>query len=374
MTSVFLSYSSRDRAMIVDIARVLHDDAVDVWLDEWQLAAGNDIDRGIEQGVADCDTFCLGVSNASLRSSWVAHELALARRRLNSARAARLALLMLERVAPIPELAGLPAVDFTYGFDAGMAALREVLAAITVKTSRFAGFEVATARRGPPTQARSLNRIGTVAFGTEEAGFTLLVESVGHLPTACGLTGMIGGLVISTLQHAPDRILNQLTGSAEWLPTWCSLADNVVKAETALLAGEERATSKACWLLARADRITLAGIGGVGGVAIRRADGWRPTPLSIGSGAQLLQAAVATDNRARAVDAPLGALAGPATPAIEELQLERGDYVAIATFPLEFDDPLPARPHRDAATIAGELARMHWPPFDDCLVCVVKRS
>lgn len=212
---MFLSFSSRDRATIVDIARALCEDAVDVWLDEWQLAAGSDIDRGIEQGVADCDTFCLGVSNASLRSSWVGHELALAMRRSSSARAARLALLMLERVAPMPELAGLPVVDFTHGFDAGMVALREVLAAITVKTSRFAGFEVATARRGPPTQARSLNRIGTIALGPRDVAVVtsfLLpeVEALEDVSTEIAMRPAVADVARATVSACRPRQLEAL--------------------------------------------------------------------------------------------------------------------------------------------------------------------
>jgi hypothetical protein len=48
---VFLSHSSKDKAVVRDIAERLQEDDVRVWLDEEQIKPGDSIPRKIEEGL-----------------------------------------------------------------------------------------------------------------------------------------------------------------------------------------------------------------------------------------------------------------------------------------------------------------------------------
>ena len=45
---VFLSYSSKDKDVVLEIAERLKSDGLNVWFDEWEIGAGNHIGAKIE--------------------------------------------------------------------------------------------------------------------------------------------------------------------------------------------------------------------------------------------------------------------------------------------------------------------------------------
>jgi hypothetical protein len=74
MVSVFLSHSSKDKPFVRDLADALgRDGEIDVWLDEREIAPGDNIVGKIGQGL-DADFILLIMSPDSVDSEWVKEE------------------------------------------------------------------------------------------------------------------------------------------------------------------------------------------------------------------------------------------------------------------------------------------------------------
>lgn len=67
---VFLSYSSKDKAVVLAIAEELRADGLKVWFDEWVLKAGDSIPAKIEEGLERSRVLVLCMSEHALRSDW----------------------------------------------------------------------------------------------------------------------------------------------------------------------------------------------------------------------------------------------------------------------------------------------------------------
>jgi hypothetical protein len=72
---VFLSHSSKDKPIIRQLATDLTAAGVSVWLDEQNIRVGDSISDSIAQGLAESDYFLIALSDASVNSEWVKHEL-----------------------------------------------------------------------------------------------------------------------------------------------------------------------------------------------------------------------------------------------------------------------------------------------------------
>jgi AAA-like domain/TIR domain len=68
---VFLSHSSRDKALVRRLAESLRDAGLRVWLDEWVIQPGDDIYAAIENGLEYARTLILCMSQAAIDSDWV---------------------------------------------------------------------------------------------------------------------------------------------------------------------------------------------------------------------------------------------------------------------------------------------------------------
>jgi hypothetical protein len=71
----FLSHSSKDKPIIRQLAADLTAAGVTVWLDEQDIRVGDSIPAKIAQGLAESDYFVIALSESSVKSSWVQHEL-----------------------------------------------------------------------------------------------------------------------------------------------------------------------------------------------------------------------------------------------------------------------------------------------------------
>jgi rod shape-determining protein MreB len=71
---VFLSYSSKDSAIVRPIAKRLRDDGLIVWFDEWELRPGDSIPRRIDEGLDQSAVLVLCMSANSLGSDWATVE------------------------------------------------------------------------------------------------------------------------------------------------------------------------------------------------------------------------------------------------------------------------------------------------------------
>ncbi len=76
---VFLSYTHSDYEKVESIAEELRRRQVDVWFDEWKVAAGDSLMREIEAGLSLADFVLLFVSAASASSRWMREEYEAAR-------------------------------------------------------------------------------------------------------------------------------------------------------------------------------------------------------------------------------------------------------------------------------------------------------
>lgn len=69
-TRVFCSYRSTDKARVLDIARQLRANGIDVWIDEWEITPGDDFVASINQGLERCDIGLVFFSLASIDGQW----------------------------------------------------------------------------------------------------------------------------------------------------------------------------------------------------------------------------------------------------------------------------------------------------------------
>ena len=116
----FLSYAHEDKDFAERIARELRKDGIDVWIDRWEMKAGDSLIQKIfVEGLSKCDLFLVLLSCASTKSKWVKEELDFA------------IIKKIEGVTPIiplikepyeipPPLRSLPWVDLSEDFDTGI--------------------------------------------------------------------------------------------------------------------------------------------------------------------------------------------------------------------------------------------------------------
>jgi len=66
----FISHSSKDKHMAIDLAKRLRQHNVDVWIDNEQIKFGDSIPKKISGGLATCDVILVLVSSSFVGSSW----------------------------------------------------------------------------------------------------------------------------------------------------------------------------------------------------------------------------------------------------------------------------------------------------------------
>jgi hypothetical protein len=76
MSDVFISYAHADADWVGALAENLHRLGLEVFLDRWEIQAGDKVMTQLEQGIRDTRNGILVVSPASLASPWVQEEYA----------------------------------------------------------------------------------------------------------------------------------------------------------------------------------------------------------------------------------------------------------------------------------------------------------
>jgi len=72
---VFVSYSHKDREVALWLANSLREYGIDVWVDEGEIHIGDSLVKKISEGIDKVDCLVAILSNNSVNSSWVQHEL-----------------------------------------------------------------------------------------------------------------------------------------------------------------------------------------------------------------------------------------------------------------------------------------------------------
>jgi hypothetical protein len=67
---VFLSYSTKDKEVVHDLAERLRNDGVRVWLDVWVIQPGDSIPLKIQQGIEQSRTLLMCMSPHYIESEW----------------------------------------------------------------------------------------------------------------------------------------------------------------------------------------------------------------------------------------------------------------------------------------------------------------
>jgi len=74
MSDIFVSYSRKDEAFVKQLTDALHQRGARFWLDQYDIAIGQDWRRGINEGLRDAEVLILVVSPDSMRSANVERE------------------------------------------------------------------------------------------------------------------------------------------------------------------------------------------------------------------------------------------------------------------------------------------------------------
>jgi hypothetical protein len=67
---VFLSHSSKDKPVVLELAKRLRSDDVRVWLDEWEIKPGDSIPHKVEEGLENSRVLILCMSENAFGSDW----------------------------------------------------------------------------------------------------------------------------------------------------------------------------------------------------------------------------------------------------------------------------------------------------------------
>ena len=71
---VFISHNSQDKPIVKDLANRLEADGLKVWLDEWEILAGDSILSKVEHGLSKSRHVVYMMSDNSINSNWVTLE------------------------------------------------------------------------------------------------------------------------------------------------------------------------------------------------------------------------------------------------------------------------------------------------------------
>jgi TIR domain len=70
-----VSYSTEDRPFVDDLVNELKIRSVDVWYDKFEIKVGDSIVQKVNDGIGQSDWLIVVLSNSSVNSKWVTHEL-----------------------------------------------------------------------------------------------------------------------------------------------------------------------------------------------------------------------------------------------------------------------------------------------------------
>ena len=75
---IFISYSTKDLAIVKELQRYLQDPSVEVFVAEYSVLPGDKLNDKIKKAIRACDHFVLLWSKNSKASEWVSQEIAIA--------------------------------------------------------------------------------------------------------------------------------------------------------------------------------------------------------------------------------------------------------------------------------------------------------
>lgn len=130
---IFLSHASVDKAFVRRLKRRLEEEGYDTWLDEKDLLVGDPLATKIFEAIHTARVVIVVVSEASVASNWLKHELNAAARRMVEGKC-RLIPVLIGNVEPPAEVESLLYADCRKGRRHGV---RRILEALKYEASQF---------------------------------------------------------------------------------------------------------------------------------------------------------------------------------------------------------------------------------------------
>jgi hypothetical protein len=124
MANIFISHSWSDKAFALKLKAHLEGHAHTVWLDNFEMIAGDSIRDKIDKGIDNASVVIFVLSPESVRSKWFDYELDVARRLAGIERKKYIVPLLLEDCAPLPpDFVGVLHVNCRNGREEGLSEL-----------------------------------------------------------------------------------------------------------------------------------------------------------------------------------------------------------------------------------------------------------
>jgi hypothetical protein len=158
--AVFLSYSSKDKAVADRISGILKKLNYEVWIDSDKIRPGEQISTKISEGLKATDYFLLLISENSNQSPWVKQEVATAFRLSNEKKLAFVPVVLDDASVPF-ELEGVLYIKASREGLAGLKNVREFFTAENTTVSDLQG----SAKAAPPPATSCEKSLGTLSLG-----------------------------------------------------------------------------------------------------------------------------------------------------------------------------------------------------------------
>lgn len=113
MSSIFLSHNSNDKLFVRKLADDLRTHGFYVWVDEAEIKLGDSLIHKIREGIDKVEYMGVVLSNNSINSEWVKHEIDIAINQEIEGKKVKVLPIMLEKVDPPSFLKGKLYADFT---------------------------------------------------------------------------------------------------------------------------------------------------------------------------------------------------------------------------------------------------------------------
>jgi hypothetical protein len=123
---IFISHAHEDKAFVHRLSGALHERGYSIWLDEREMAPGDDLPKTISEAIAKARVLLVVISHAAANSKWLRFELSLASDLMIKGKLRLIPVLIGDQQVP-PELKSLLYADFRHDFDAGLAAVLRAL-------------------------------------------------------------------------------------------------------------------------------------------------------------------------------------------------------------------------------------------------------
>ncbi|HVA66365.1 MAG TPA: toll/interleukin-1 receptor domain-containing protein [Elusimicrobiota bacterium] len=199
----FLSHAHDDHAFAEQIARALTEKGVEVWLDKWEIKAGDSLVQKIfNEGLAKCNCFLILLSASSVKSKWVQEELDSAM--VKKIQGATKVIPLLEESCEVPvALRHLLWVDLSVAFDDG---IQKIL------NSVFEVSEKPPLGRPPEYLSRLANPVGNLSRPASALGLFFLSNQES---TNFGSESSLSGEQIQSLTKLSPEQINDAVDELE---------------------------------------------------------------------------------------------------------------------------------------------------------------